>query len=211
MKLYFSPLACSLATRICLYEAAANVDICEVDAKTKKTAAGDDYLAVYPLGLVPALRLDDGSLLTENAAILMYVATRFPAARLAPTDDLGRARLHQWLCFIGTELHKALYVPLLDKKAPEDAKRYALSKADARLAWVAKALEGHDYLLGEFSAADAYLFTILNWSQVIPVDLAKHPPLTAFMDRMHARPQVARAFDEEKTLYLAELARHAAA
>ena len=211
MKLYFSPLACSLATRICLYEAGADVETVEVDPKTKKTASGADYRAVYPLGLVPVLELDDGALLTENAAILLHLSTRFPAAGLAPSDETGRARVHQWLSFIGTELHKALYVPLLDADAPEVAKRYALSKAESRLAWVARALAESEYLLGRFSVADAYLFTVLNWSQVTPVDLEKHPPLVAFMTRMHARPHVARAFEEEKRLYMAELARHAAA
>src|SRR5882757_1388336 len=127
LQLYFSPLACSLATRIALYEAGAEADYIEVDPKTKVTLAnGADYRSVYELGLVPALRIEDGTVLTENQAILQYVAARFPDAKLAPSDDIGRARLQQWLCFIGTELHKALFVPVLDKKAPDAVKAYAL-------------------------------------------------------------------------------------
>src|SRR5262249_30087315 len=106
MKLYFSPLACSLATRVALYEAGADAQYVEVDPKTKTTEDGRDYRAVHALGLVPALDLGDGEVLTENAAVLQYVAERFPDAGLAPRDARGRARLQQLLCFIGTELHK---------------------------------------------------------------------------------------------------------
>src|ERR1041385_4870813 len=102
MQLYFSPLACSLANRIALYEAGADAGFIEVDPKTKRIVADNsDYLTVCPLGLVPAIRLDDGALLTENAAILQYVAERFPEANLAPTSGIARTRLQQWLCFIG--------------------------------------------------------------------------------------------------------------
>ena len=129
MDLYFSPLACSLATRIALYEAGAAANYLEVDPKTKVVQKdGSDFRAVNPLGLVPTLRTDDGMVLTENAAILQYVANRFPKAGISAVSDTERSRLHQWLCFIGTELHKALFVPLLDKTAPQEAKAYALGE-----------------------------------------------------------------------------------
>ena len=119
MDLYFSPLACSLATRIALYEAGAEANYLEVDAQTKIVQNdGSDFRNVNPLGLVPTLRTDDGLVLTENAAILQYVADRFPQAGIATGPGIERSRLHQWLCFIGTELHKGLFVPVLDKKAP---------------------------------------------------------------------------------------------
>ncbi len=137
MKIYFSPLACSLASRIAVYEAGANATFVEVDPKTKRTPDGVDFRTINPLALVPTLLTDDGHYLTENAAILQYIAEQSPGASLAPTDVLGRARVRQWLSFVGTELHKALYVPLLDKNAPEGAKTFALSKAHSRLAWVA--------------------------------------------------------------------------
>lgn len=202
MKLYFSPLACSLATRISLYEAGHSADYEQVDTKSKRTASGADYARIHPLGLVPVLALDDGALLTENAAILQHVAERFPDAELVPKDDIGRARLREWLSFIGTELHKAVFMPLLDKQAPDAVKQYALSKADERLSWLAERLAGRELLLGRFSVADAYLFTVLNWSAVTPIDLGKWPAIGAYMAKMHARPAVARAFDEERALYM---------
>ena len=149
-------------------------------------------------------------MLTENAAILQHVADRYPAAGIAPRDPLARSRLHQWLCFIGTELHKALYIPLLDRNAPEGAKAYALTKAQSRVAWVSGALDGREYLLDRFSVADAYLLTVLNWSTVTPVDLAPWPAIGAYLKRCHSRPAVARAFAEEKKLYAEELKRRAA-
>ena len=209
MKLYFSPLACSLSSRIALYEANANVTFVEV-YKSKSTSEGGDYRAVNPLGLVPLLVLDDGAVLTENAAILQYIAEAYPDAGLLPRDAFGRARLRQWLSFIGTELHKSLYVPLLDPKAPEGAKEYALSKGDSKLEWLDRSLEGRDYLLGTFSVADAYLFAVLNWSAVTPVDLSPRASLTRYQARLLERPSVARAFAEEKDLYLAQIARDAA-
>ncbi len=209
MKLYFSPLACSLASRISLYEGGLDAELIEVDPKTKKTRDGSDFLAVHPLGLVPALRLDDGELLTENTAVLQYVADRSSGAELAPRDALGRSRLHQWLGFIGTELHKGLFNPLLDKKAPQAAKTYALQKGESRLAWVAAHLEGRDCLLEGFSVADAYLVTVLNWSLATPVKLGTWPVLVDYAKRQRKRPAVARAFREETALYARELARHA--
>ena len=129
MDLYFSPLACSLATRIALYEAGTEANYLEVDPKTKVVQKdGSDFRSVNPLGLVPTLRTDDGLVLTENAAILQYVADRFPDAGIATGPGMDRSRLHQWLCFIGTELHKGLFVPLLDKTAPAEMKAHVLSK-----------------------------------------------------------------------------------
>lgn len=208
MQLYFSPLACSLATRISLYEAGAKATYLEVDAKTKLTQDGKDFREVHPLGLVPTLRTDDGEVLTENAAILQYVAELFPRAHLAPVDAKGRARLQQWLCFIGTELHKALFVPLLDEKAPEGAKSYALEKGASRLAYLEKHLTGREFLLDGFSVADAYLVTVLGWCVATPVDLSEWPVLSAYVGRLWERPSVAKAFAEERALYAEELKRH---
>ena len=209
MKLYFSPLACSLATRIALYEAGADATFVEVDLKTKRTQDGVDFRTIHALGLVPTLVMDNGEILTENAAILQHVADQFPDSGLAPRDPLGRSRLHQWLCFIGTELHKALYVPVLDRNAPEAVKTYALAKAPSRLSWVSAGLDQREYLLDRFTVADAYLSAILNWSTVAPVDLRPWPVIGSYLKRMQARPAVARAMSEEKKLYAVELARHA--
>ncbi|MHC2700177.1 glutathione S-transferase [Bradyrhizobium liaoningense] len=118
MDLYFSPLACSMATRVALYEAGAEANYLEVDPPTKTVLNdGSDFRAVNPIGLVPTLRTDEGVVLTENAAILQYVADRFPQSGLGAGAGIERTRLHQWLCFIGTELHKGLFIPVLDRKA----------------------------------------------------------------------------------------------
>ena len=212
MDLYFSPLACSLATRIALYEAGADARFIEIDPKTKRILAdGADYLKVYPLGLVPAIRMEDGALLTENAAILQYVAERFPAANLAPRDGIARTRLQQWLCFIGTELHKGLFIPLFDRKAPEGTVANTLAKGESRLAYLDDYLTGREFLLDHFTVADAYLYTVLNWSNATPVKLDRFPAIQAYYARMQKRPSVAKAFGEELALYKAEMARHKAA
>jgi glutathione S-transferase len=213
MDLYFSPLACSMATRIALYEAGASANFVEVDPKTKRVQQdGSDFNAVNPLGLVPTLRTDDGDVLTENAAILQYVADRFPDAGIASGTGFERSRLHQWLCFIGTELHKGLFVPLLTKTAPAEVKTYTLEKYLSRLDYLNTYLKGGEFLLDDFSVADAYLVTVINWTMATPpIDLAKWPEIKAYYDRTLKRPSVAKAIAEEFVLYKAELARHKAA
>ena len=210
MDLYFSPLACSMATRIALYEAGAETNYLEVDPRTKVVQNdGSDFRQVNPLGLVPTLRTDDGQVLTENAAILQYVADRFPEAGLGTSSGMNRSRLHQWLCFIGTELHKGLFVPLLDKKAPAEIKPYILDKGLSRLDYLENYLTGREFLLDHFTVADAYLVTVINWTMATPpVELAKWPAVKAYYERMRARPHVASAMAEELKLYKAEIARH---
>ena len=213
MELYFAPLACSLATRIALYEAGADARFHLTDTKTKRLAEGGDFLAINPLGQVPTLRTDAGELLTENAVVLQYVADQYPAAGLAPPPDAGmpRYRLQQWLAFIATELHKAVFIPLLDRNAPDGAKEFARSKLPARMQHLSNALHGRDHLLDRFSVADGYLTTVLNWAQYARIDVAPWPMVQAYLQRMLARPAVARALAEELALYRADLARRAAA
>ena len=215
MDFYFAPLACSMATRIAVAEAGGTINLIEIDPTDKKVlATGQDYLAINPLGMVPALRTDDGEVLTENAAILQYVADRFPAAELAPpaSDAIGRARLRQWLSFIGAELHKGLMIPLLDRKAPEEVAAWALRRYAPRLAYLNEHLSNRDFLLDRFSVADAYLATVLNWTQATPqIDLGQYPALEAYLERMRARPSVAAALGVEIPLFRAEIARQKAA
>jgi glutathione S-transferase len=213
MDLYFSPLACSMATRIALYEAGASATYWEVDPKTKRVQQdGSDFYAVNSLGLVPTLRTDDGAILTENAAILQYVADRFPDAGIASGEGFERSRLHQWLCFIGTELHKGLFVPLLAKTAPAEMKAYTLERGLSRLDYLNRYLEDREFLLDHFSVADAYLVTVINWTMATPpIDLAKWPAIKAYYERTLKRRSVAKAIGEEFELYRAELARHKAA
>jgi glutathione S-transferase len=210
MDLYFAPLACSLATRIALYEAGVDARYIQVDTHAKRLSDdGSDYYAINPLGLVPMLRTDEGELLSENTAVLQYVAERFPDAKLAPAAGYGHHRLRQWLGFIGTELHKAVFVPQLERAAPPEAKAYARGKATLRLDLLQKHLAGQDYLLDDFSVADAYLFVVLNWAGAVELDLAPWPALTAYRQRLLQRDGVQRAFREELELYQAEQARAA--
>ena len=213
MDLYFSPLACSLATRISLYEAGKEATFLEVDPKTKVVQSdGSDFRKINPLGLVPTLRTDDGQVLTENAAILQYVADRFPEAGLGTSSSMDRSRLHQWLCFIGTELHKGLFVPLLDRKAPPEAKTYTLEKGLSRLDYLESYLKGREFLLDHFTVADAYLVTVINWTMATPpIELAKWPAVKAYHERLRTRPSIAKAIAEEFEMYKAEIARHKAA
>jgi glutathione S-transferase len=213
MELYFSPLACSMATRIALYEAGHEANYLEVDPKTKHVQNdGSDFFAVNPFGLVPTLRTDDGVVLTENAAILQYVAERFPDSGIGAKPGMERSRLQQWLCFVGTELHKGLFVTLLSRTAPTEAKAYALEKGLSRLDYLDSYLDGREFLLDHFSVADAYLVTVINWTMATPpIDLAKWPNIKAYYERTRARPSIARALGEELALYKAELARHKAA
>ena len=207
MELYFAPLACSLATRIALYEAGATARYTQADTHTKKLADGSDFFGVNPMGQVPALRLDDGRILTENTAILQYVADQFPGARLAPPPGAERSRMQQWLGFIGTELHKAVFVPMLDEKASEEVKRYSREKLPLRMETLQAHLRGREFLLDEFSIADAYLATILNWAQATQVDLKQWPVVHEYHQRMLQRPSIAKAAAEEFALYKEEVAR----
>ena len=131
-----------------------------------------------------------------------------PDAELAPADEPGRARLQQWLCFIGTELHKALFIPLFDKNAPEGTRTHTLKNYELRLRYLDKHLTGREFLLDRFSVADAYLYTVLNWTTPTSVDLAPWPAIKCYYESLQTRPSIARAFIEEMNLYKAELARH---
>jgi glutathione S-transferase len=207
MDLYFSPLACSLATRIALYEAGAQAGFIQVDTKQKTLRDGTDFYPINALGQVPVLRTDEGWLLTENTAILPYVADQFPAAQLAPKAGTPeRAKLQQWLGFISTELHKAVFVPLLDPAAPRETTEYVRQKIARRLDLLQAHLSAHEYLVDRFTVADAYLTTVLNWAKHCDVDLAQWPAVDAYYRRIGQRPQVAKALAEEIALYREELA-----
>ena len=213
MELFFAPLACSMSARIALNEAGAAIDFVEVDTRAGRVlATGEDYRAVNPLGYVPALRLDDGTVLSENAAILQYVADLYPQASLAPprSDREARARLQQWLSFIGTELHKGLFIPPLGETTPREVKAWTLSKYAPRLAYLDARLKEREFLLDRFSVAD--LVTILNWTRATPeIDLSAYPNVRAYLERMRARPSVAAALAAEIPLFHAEAARRKAA
>ena len=200
MDVYFSPLACSLASRITLYESGQEAQFHRVDTKAGKTASGEDYRKINPKGLVPALRTDDGAVLTENGAILQYLADRRPASKLAP-DGFARYQLQQWLSFIGSELHKWVFTPLLSPTHPAEGKAKAKEAAAERLAYLNDHLTGRDWLLDDFSVADAYLAAVLNWNQAVKLDFSVYPAIQAYQARLMTRPAVQKAVGEEFALF----------
>ncbi|QNQ08396.1 glutathione transferase GstA [Sphingomonas alpina] len=202
MKLYYATGTCSLSPHIVALEAGIALELERVDirATPHRTETGADFTARHANGYVPALELDDGSLLTEGAAMVQYLADLAPGARLAPPAGTAeRYRLQSWLNFIATELHK-MYSPwLFHPEYGAQAQEVARGKIAERLAYVDRHLAtSGPYLLGEaFSAADAYLFTIVGWSAFAKVDLAPFPQLRDFLDRVGARPQVRAAMRAE--------------
>lgn len=201
MKLYYAPGACSLAPHIALREAGLAFEPVKTDIRAKKLPDGGDYLSVNPKGGVPALGLDDGpnagEVLTENAAILQYVADMAPDSGLIPAEGLARYRVLEWLTYVSTELHKG-FAPLWNPAAGEDAKQAARDLLAKKFDYVHGRLGNGPYLTGEtFTPADAYLFVILNWTAMHGIDLARWPGLVAFQERMAARPAVHEAMRVE--------------
>ena len=199
MKLYYSPGACSFASLITLKELGLPFEAVQVDLRTKKTKDGGDYTAINPKGYVPALALDSGAILTEGPAILQYLADRQPASGLAPANGtLERYRLQEWLTFINSEIHKS-FGPLFDPTAAEAVKDAARQRIAKRLDYTDKALAGREFLLGtQFTVADAYLYTVLSWSDHAGIDLGRWPALKAYLARIGARPAVQAAQAAEK-------------
>ena len=204
MKLYYSPGACSLASHISLIELDQPYELVKTDIRAKRTEDGRDYREINRMGYVPALELDDGAILTENTAILPYIASLKPGV-LAPTGDaLTEARLHEVLGFLGSELHKA-YGPFFGG-AEGAARDAALDRLKSRIAHVEYLLgDGRDYLFGDrFSVADAYAFVILGWASHFGIPLDEWPNVKAFVDRVAQRPAVRQALAEEGLLEKAE-------
>ncbi|MDF3933189.1 glutathione transferase GstA [Pseudomonas citronellolis] len=198
MKLYYAPGACSLASHITLRELDLPFALERVDNRSKRTASGADYLAINPKGYVAALELDDGQVLTEGPAILQYLADLRPEAGLAPPPGgLARARLQEWLNFIGSEIHAGMN-PLFDAELEAAVKARFRDKVRRRLEQTAPALERAPYLLGEtFGVADAYLFTVLGWAGRLGIDLAAWPALQRFLERVGRRDSVRAALRAE--------------
>ncbi len=198
MKLYYSPGACSLSPHIVLCELGLPHELVRVDLKSHTTADGADYYGVNPKGYVPALQLDDGQILTEGPAIVQYLADQKPAAGLLPpAGTLERARVQEWLTFIGTEIHKS-FSPLFRPDAAADWKTAARANLDRRLGFADQALAGRDYLTGDrFCVADAYLFTVASWTRPMKIDTAAWPNLAAYLARVAARPAVREAMVAE--------------
>ncbi|MBS1212451.1 MAG: glutathione S-transferase [Proteobacteria bacterium] len=201
MKLYFTPAACSLAVHIVLREAGFRFDLDKVDLASKKTENGSDFLALNPKGYVPALELDDGQVLTEDQVILQYLADQKPDSGLAPMPGTTeRYRLMEWLAFVATEVHKG-FSPLWNPGTPEVTKQSALTLLSRRFDFLAARLADKAWLMGDrYSVVDSYLFTVLRWTGYHQIDLSKWPQLTAYMERVAARPAVQEALRAEGLL-----------
>lgn len=201
MKLYYSPGACSLAPHIVLRELGHAFDLIKVDIPNKKTEHGDDYWKINPKGYVPALALDSGEVLTEVGVVCQYLADQKPGAGLVPqAGTMERYHLMEWLNFVATEVHKHIGALFNPKMMPE-MKEVQLGVIERRLNALEKMLDGKDYLMGErFCVADAYLFTVLNWSRIHNIDMVKWPRIQAFMARVAARPKVQEAMKAEGLL-----------
>jgi len=201
MKLYYSPGACSLSPHIVLREAGVPFEPVLASTKTHKLSDGTDYYAINPKGYVPLLELDDGQRLSEGPAIVQFIADKAPEKRLAPPNGtLERYRLQEWLNFITSELHKGIGL-IFNPNMPEEAKGVARAKATDRLKWVDTQLASKQYLMGDtFTVADAYLFTVTNWTKYTGIDISGMPNLTAYQSRVAARPAVQQALQAEGLL-----------
>ena len=191
MKLYYAPQACSLAPHIVLCELDLPFELVRVDNSTKQTATGEDFLAINPKGYVAALQLDNGEVLTEGPAILQYLADLRPEANLAAENGtFERVRLQEWLNFVSTEIHGGLGW-LFNSQFPDEVKTLIKEKLFKRFAVLSKTLERQDYLMaGGFGIADAYLYTVLRWTQGFDIDLSQWPALARFQARVDMRPAV---------------------
>lgn len=197
MKLYYAPGTCALSPHIVALEAGLPVTLVRVDNKNKTTESGEDYRKINPKGYVPLLELDNGVRLTEGPAIVQYLADQAPAMELAPAaGTLERYQLQEWLNFISSEIHKQ-FSPLFDAGMPDESKERFRNKLAGRFDWVVEQLQGREYLMGRFTAADAYLFTVLRWTQYTGPDLARWPLLQEYVARVAARPQVQAALKAE--------------
>jgi len=198
MKLYFAPGACSMAPHIALRETGATFDLEKVDLAQHKTASGEDYTKINPKGYVPALKLDDGGVLTEVGTVLQYIADRKPDSGLAPAmGTMERYRLMEWLNFISSEIHKA-FGPFWKPDTPEATKQSAKAQLARRFDYVESRLGERPWLMGDrFTVADIYLFVVVNWTNFHNIDISKSSKLKDFMSRVAARPKVQEAMKAE--------------
>lgn len=199
MKLYYAPGACSLASHILLREAGMPVELEKVDIRNKSTEHGEDWMGLNPKGYVPALRMDDGEILTENLVIHGYIADLKPETKLAPAHGTkARLRQDELAVYVSTEIHKT-YGAMFNPAMSDDARKGAIDRLNMRYKLIEQLLsDGRTYLTGQqFSTVDAYLFTVTNWANMLKVDLSAFPKLLAYQQRVAARPAVQAALVAE--------------
>jgi glutathione S-transferase len=198
MKLYFSPGACSLAPHILLRETGLAFTAVRVDLKAHKTPEGADYYAINPKGSVPVLEIEGGEVLTEGPVIAQWICDQAKRTDLMPAaGTLARYRVMEWQNYVTAEIHKT-YSPLFRADFIEDGKPWFRAALRKKYEWVASKLQGKDYLTGkDFTAADAYLYTVTRWASRVAVDLTGLPALEGFMGRVNERPAVQAALEAE--------------
>ncbi|WP_318377798.1 glutathione transferase GstA [Enterobacter sp.] len=198
MKLFYKQGACSLAPHIILRETGKDFTLESVDLMKKRLADDSDYFAINPKGQIPALLLDEGTLVTEAVVIMQYLADSAPESQLlAPTGDLARYKTLEWLNFIATELHKG-FTPLFRPDTPEDYKPVVRATLEKKLHFVNDALNGKSWIAGEhFTIADAYLYNVLRWARAVKLEMSELANIEPYMARVSARPAVAAALAAE--------------
>ena len=199
MKLFYAPGSSSLLPHIVLHEAEIPFEPVRINEHTKVISGGGDYRSVNPLGYVPALVLDDGTLLTEGAAIVQYIADLVPDKKLAPPNGtIERVKLQAWLNFCASEIHKGGFSPLFYKGVPEEGRAVFRARLRARFSHLDKLLSSSEYLMGgQYSVADAHLFVVSNWASWASFDLSPYGAVLAYRQRIGARPAVAAALKTE--------------
>ena len=175
------------------------IELVKVDAATKRTEHGEDFLAINPKGLVPALQLDDGTVLTEGPAVVQYLADLKPDAQLAPANgSMARYRLQEMLGYINAELHQS-YMPLFNPACSDEVRSGRMAYLHKHYGLIEAVLGRTPFLLGDrFTVTDAYLFVVTRWAEFVKLDLSAFPKLLAFQARIAARPAVQAAIRREQ-------------
>lgn len=198
MKLYYAPGACSLASHIVLQETGQAFEISKVDLRAKTTQDGEDFTKINPYGYVPSLRLDDGIVLNEGVAIMQYLADKSPDSNLVPVNgSFERYKLQAMLTFINSELHKMIG-GLFNPSLTDEAKQAVVGRIESRLNTFSDQLGDDKFAVNnQYSVADAYLFTVLNWLKIFKIDIQQWPKLAAHATMMFERPAVQAAMKAE--------------
>jgi glutathione S-transferase len=199
MKLYYATGSSSLFPHIVLHEAGLPFEPIKIEEHTKEITGGGDYRRVNPLGTVPALALDYGTLITEGAVIAQYVADLIPEKQLAPPNGtMERLRLQSWLNFFSSDMHKGGFSPLFYKALPKECEGVFRDKLKARFTHLDQHLVSNAYLMGDtYTIADAHLFVISNWASWTDFDLSPYPAVLSFRERVGSRPAVVAALTAE--------------
>jgi glutathione S-transferase len=208
MKLYFSPGACSLAPHIVLEEAGAQFQLIKVDLKNKTLESGENFLKINPKGQVPTLQMQDGQILTENAIINQYIADQFPQKNLLPkAGTMERYRADEWLNYVATEIHKGMGILFAvdrlvqNETGKKEFRDNTVVGLGRKFDYLSEKIQNNQFLMGsQFTPADAYLFTVLNWHGWLKVEMTKWPALMGYMERVKSRPAVQKAMKNEGIL-----------